>query len=124
MEKGKFKDLIPVFVYGTLKKGFSNHFLLEKSLFLGNAESVEKYALYIGEYPVVNEYEKVSTIKGEVYLVDLETLEKLDILEECPEYYYRKMIKVKLHENGEIINAYIYFNNIEKWKLELSGKFE
>ncbi len=116
--------MFKVFVYGTLKKGFCNHHFLEKSRFLGKAETLNKYALYLKDYyPFVTEYEKISIIKGEVYQINQQQLQQIDILEEVPDYYYRKLIKVKLIDSSKITDAFIYFNNIEKGILIKSGEF-
>ena len=54
-------------------------------------------------------------IKGEVYTVDQNMLEYLDILEAYPHLYSRKIIKVKIKE--EIVNCWMYL--IENFKEEL-----
>ncbi|HBR05796.1 MAG TPA: gamma-glutamylcyclotransferase, partial [Desulfovibrio sp.] len=49
-----------VFVYGTLKRGLSNHFFLREARFLGQAQTVERYALYEDEIPLVTRSQAVS----------------------------------------------------------------
>ncbi len=81
-----------VFVYGTLRQGESNHSFLESSQLLGQYVTKPEYALYdLGPYPGL--IEGHHTISGEVYLVDEETLAKLNILEDVPVEYRRDTIE-------------------------------
>ncbi|EGR7977624.1 gamma-glutamylcyclotransferase [Vibrio vulnificus] len=81
-----------VFVYGTLRKGESNHHYLEKSEFLGGCQSAQDYRLYdLGDYPALGEGNRA--INGEVYLIDDETLQALDKLEDVPVEYRRETIE-------------------------------
>ncbi|QIA62355.1 gamma-glutamylcyclotransferase [Vibrio astriarenae] len=78
-----------VFVYGTLRKGESNHHFIEQSEYLGMCETLPEYALYdLGAYPAV--VPGRSSIQGEVYWVDDEVLAKLDLLEDVPVEYRRE----------------------------------
>ncbi len=105
MEKGEL-----LFVYGTLKRGFGNHYFLRHCEFLGEGETVEKYAMYICGVPYVVSSEKVSTIKGELYRVGEKVLKEIDRLEGHPWGYKREKIKVCL-EDGSIVFAWMYFGN-------------
>lgn len=68
-----------VAVYGSLKKGFGNHFLLEKSRFVDTL-SLSGYDMYsLGRFPAI--VRGSGTITVELYDVDCETLERLDRLE-------------------------------------------
>ena len=50
--EGNFKKLLAV--YGTLRKGFGNHYYLENSNFLGTFKSKDNYYLIcIGPYPIL-----------------------------------------------------------------------
>ncbi|UPQ88272.1 gamma-glutamylcyclotransferase family protein [Vibrio sinaloensis] len=81
-----------VFVYGTLRSGESNHYLLEHSQCLGHYTTPAIYSLYdLGPYPAV--IEGRDAIVGEVYLVDQRTLEQLDRLEDIPVTYRREQIE-------------------------------
>jgi len=113
---------IPVFVYGTLKKGLSNHHYLEggNATFLGQAITKKRFALYADLYPYVYPKEAISHIKGEVYLVDKETLARLDALEEHPDWYYREKTRVIL-EDGREMDAFIYFHDEPSGRLIPSG---
>lgn len=74
-------NTIPVFVYGTLKREHGNHRALEGSKFLGEAQTVERYALQVQGLPMVDRKNPVPPIHGELYLVDRATLGDLDRLE-------------------------------------------
>lgn len=115
----KFK----VFVYGTLKKGFGNNYLLRDSKFIGEATTVEKYALYISGIPFVTKDEKISHIQGEVFEVTKETLLKLDSLEGHPNWYKREEIFVTLNKSKKKLKAWIYFNPTPGGTLEPSGSY-
>ena len=89
-----------IFVYGTLKKGFCNHFYLDGSAFLGTTTTREKYFMCVDSgIPYVFKCEKNSSfkgfVKGEVYLVDVEVLRSIDELEEHPREYFRGRVFLK-----------------------------
>ena len=97
-----------VFVYGTLRSGFSNHFIMEPTVKIGNGTTKNKYALYEAGIPYLVEDEKVSNVKGEVYFVDETTFDILDTLEGHPSWYERKLIPVIVE--GKEYTAWTYFN--------------
>ena len=97
-----------VFVYGTLKQGFPNHFFLAWQKSLGPAVTVEPYALYEDVYPLVCKKEHISPIRGEVYEVGDTILKRMDTLEDHPEYYRREEVEVEL-ESGKRVMAWVYF---------------
>jgi gamma-glutamylcyclotransferase (GGCT)/AIG2-like uncharacterized protein YtfP len=85
-----------VAVYGTLKRGFSNYFLLENAVFLG-VDTLYAITLYdLGPYPGARE-EPSQGIDVEVFAVSVEQFEQLDQLEgyfqDVPErgLYHRKL---------------------------------
>ena len=98
-----------VFVYGTLLRGLSNHTLLAQARFLGEAWTKNSYALYLDTFPKVIRDEPVSTIAGELYLVDGTTLALLDDLEDHPFMYRREQVSV-IMDDGEEVLAWIYFH--------------
>lgn len=102
--------MINVFVYGTLKRGFYNHALLENSEFIAEVITKEKYPMVNFEeyFPyLINEVGVGHKIKGELFKVDDETFAKLDILEGYPDLYTRENIKVISY--GIEISAIAYF---------------
>ena len=117
------KDIY-IFTYGTLKRGFKNHYLLlDDATFVSNAITCEKYQMYpciIGNgYPFVIKSENISQIEGEVYeITSKKTLENIDMLEDYPDLYLKELIKVKLF-NEKIVEALIYFKNEETYLKEI-----
>lgn len=111
-----------VFVYGTLKKGFSNHCFLRNAVFVGQGWTVNSYALYLDEYPGVYRENPVSRVRGEVYEVDTGLLARLDALEDHPVLYRREEIDVLL-DDGRTVRAWIYFYHHEGGQLIAGGEF-
>ena len=80
-----------VFVYGTLKRGFYNHRLLESSSasLVAEASTRRQMRLVLGEYGVpylmkdedASKYAPMSRVPGELWVVDDEGLDALDVLE-------------------------------------------
>ena len=98
-----------VFVYGTLKKGFGNHRLLEKAHFLGEAYLRRTKMVDLGAYPAVITGGK-KDVMGEIYQVDDETLARLDRLEGHPSFYERRQVKVfSVFQNVDTFIAWCYF---------------
>jgi gamma-glutamylcyclotransferase (GGCT)/AIG2-like uncharacterized protein YtfP len=81
-----------IFVYGTLKRGCSNHAQLAGQKFLGPARTVPGYRLFdLGGYPgIVAVGEDVEGVTGEVWAVDAECLRRLDAFEGVHEGLYRR----------------------------------
>lgn len=104
-----------VFVYGSLKRNFPNHFLLCAAKFLGEAISIEKYALVDnGFYPYACKRGiKKAHILGEIYEVNENILKNLDILEGYPVHYKREKQEF-IFLNGLFCEAFIYY--VENFK--------
>lgn len=100
-----------VFVYGTLKRGESNHRWLEQAINLGDAETYQYFALYQGgdPWPLMVAGEPRYPVRGELYAVTPRELALLDELEACPQLYVRKQIAVRMITD-EIIQAWAYFS--------------
>lgn len=115
VQRGYFKRIEPfhelLFVYGSLKKGFDNNKLLEKSTRrLGKASTVGKFGMFedsFGNYPyLINK--PINRISGELYEIQREELlERIDAFEGVPDNYKRKRIKVKTHEGISFAYTYI-----------------
>lgn len=113
-----------VFVYGTLKRGKTNHRLLEKSKFIGEAYTVDCFNMYTVGFPVLM---KTATgghsVLGEVYEIDDNTLEHLDALESNGRMYEREQVPVvyadnvtDAYDNGVVENGvWVYIGKPEYW---------
>jgi len=81
-----------VFIYGTLKRGGSNHHLLAAQEFRGAARTAPGFTLYeLAGYPgMVPEGGDREGVRGEVWAVSDECLRLLDELEGTAEGLYRR----------------------------------
>lgn len=100
-----------VFVYGTLKRGGTNHSFLTGQNYLGRAQSAPGYTLVsLGEYPgmIVAVDDKVG-VSGELWNVDANCLAQLDQLEGIDEGLYQR-VKISLlpPSSTAIAEAYLY----------------
>lgn len=103
MVLGKVEDLIKVFVYGTLKRGYGNHRLLQGRSMYVQDDCIDGNLFDLQYYPCAQPGDGV--IHGEVYMVGPNTLAALDRLEGHPVYYQRRTVRTKFggHE------AWVYF---------------
>jgi len=97
-----------LFVYGTLKRGGSRHWILDGFPFLGRAKA-KGFVLYdLGPYPAM--VPGPGMVYGEVYEVSEEILNALDWVEGVPVLYRRKLIEV-VFEDGLSLKAWAYIYN-------------
>lgn len=100
--------MIPIFVYGTLRRGESNAHILTHSSKNRKKEGLFTLTGY-DMYSICSSFPGIipgeGSVIGEVYLVDYDTLERLDILEGVPSLYKRQ--RVKLSDNS-IVQTYIF----------------
>lgn len=100
-----------VFVYGTLKSGFSNHkFYMDDSELVDEVTTVDKFAM-IGEdraFPyLLGTNDDGYHVEGELYEVPESSLRFLDRLEGVPTHYQRQVISVK-DSFGTVYKALAY----------------
>ena len=99
-----------VFVYGSLKRGFSNHNLLEGSKFYGVTETVcRNFRMHplLGSFPAVTAAaDDAYAIMGELYEIDTATMMRLDYLEGNGSLYTRQLVSV--YNGSEIVEAWMY----------------
>jgi gamma-glutamylcyclotransferase (GGCT)/AIG2-like uncharacterized protein YtfP len=81
-----------LFVYGTLKRGGSNHRHLEGQTFVGVACTWPGFLLYdLGGYPgIAPAPADLDGVTGEVWRVDPAALARLDVFEGVPAGLYRR----------------------------------
>ncbi|GAQ87664.1 hypothetical protein KFL_003680140 [Klebsormidium nitens] len=88
------------FVYGTLKRGFGNYWLMEDMVqqgtahFLGTARTQHRYPLVCGPFQVpfmLNNRDEGHHVKGEVYSISNAGVERLDELEGVDKGHYKRL---------------------------------
>ena len=105
-----------IFVYGTLKRGCSNHHYLAGQAFQGEATTAPGFALFdLGEHPGMVEIPgEPGSVAGEVWLVDAPCLANLDALEGTAEGLYRRGAVALLGPfAGRGVEAYYYLEAVE-----------
>lgn len=105
-----------IFVYGTLKRGGSNHAFLAAQRFRGEARTPPGYALYsLGDYPgMVRDRTDSEGVTGEVWDVDAAALAKLDELEGVAEgLYTRECIRLSEPWSTVEVHTYLYARALE-----------
>lgn len=105
-----------VFVYGTLKRGGSNHAFLSYQNFVGVAQTVPGFTLFeLNGYPGMVPDPKAEGVHGEVWRVDPSTLAQLDELEGIAEGLYRREVVPLLPPfSAHVVEAYLYNRSVEK----------
>ncbi|MES2693078.1 MAG: gamma-glutamylcyclotransferase family protein [Verrucomicrobiota bacterium] len=99
-----------LFIYGTLKRGCSNHHHMAGQKFVGPARTVPGYHLCdLGGYPaIVEKAGHPDGIVGEVWSIDAEGLERLDQFEGVHEGLYRRApLALQAPFAGQTIDAYL-----------------
>lgn len=98
-----------IFVYGTLKTGFSNDALLYRAKYIGDGKTAEKWRM-IGEgysFPyVLGKGDNGYNITGEVYEVTDTELAALDRLEGSPTHYHK--VPADIIVNGKSLPCQLY----------------
>jgi len=104
-----------VFVYGTLKRGGSNHEWIAQQQFVAEARTMQLYRLYdLGGYPGMVRAEDGISIQGEVWSVDEAGLIKLDVLEDTDGgEYERVVVQLEGEFSTQQVEGYIYLRGVE-----------
>jgi gamma-glutamylaminecyclotransferase len=100
-----------VFVYGTLKRGGSNHAYMAGQMFCGEARTAAGFCLiHLGNYPgLIASPEDREGVMGEVWLVDGDCLTRLDELEGVNEGLYRREhVPLQAPFESVEVDTYIY----------------
>jgi gamma-glutamylaminecyclotransferase len=106
-----------LFVYGTLKRGFNNHNLLERAKFIGECDEIQGVMFHLGGFPSINLVEPRTKLFGEIYEVTLSQLGCVDSLEGHPRWYKRTLLY--LPKGLGYTWTYVYpkdlLSNVMKW---------
>jgi gamma-glutamylaminecyclotransferase len=100
-----------VFVYGTLKRGGSNHLYLAGQTFVGEARTVPGFTLFeLNGYPgMVPEAAASEGVTGEVWAVEANALARLDDLEGIAEGLYRReVVPLASPFDRKVVEGYVY----------------
>ena len=82
-----------IFVYGTLRRGGTNHYMLAEANFLGRYETEPRYTMFrLGQFPAVVARGD-TPIAGEIYRISDPVFALLDELECYPQVFSRQLIK-------------------------------
>lgn len=104
-------EYVQLFVYGTLKKDYPNHPLMDGSEFLGIHVTDPEYTMFhLRGYPGVIRKGDTSIV-GEVWKVPTSILDRLDRFEGHPYLFARTKLKETFR--GKPLYAYIYQHNEE-----------
>ncbi|MDB6169112.1 MAG: ytfP [Verrucomicrobia bacterium] len=104
-----------VFVYGTLKRGGSNHAFLAGQEFIADARTPPGFTLYVlDEYPgMVAEPSDSDGVTGEIWFVDGECLRQLDLLEGIAEGLYERVSVPLVSPPAEgAVESYLYAQSV------------
>lgn len=115
------KEKFAVFVYGTLMRGERAHSFLSGAKFIGEYR-LDDYAMYnLGWFPGISP-SKGDCVFGEVYEVDLETLQEMDVYEGEGHLYHRTRVVVQNETGMNDVFVYVYAQEIFGDKIE-GGKW-
>lgn len=108
-----------IFVYGTLRSGFHNNWMLRRATKVSTAKTVQKMSMaMIGTIPAVTDH-PTTHIVGEVWEVDAETLAPIDGLElDCG--YVTRTVDVILDRNCEQVSCQIYMMAVHNPRCRIS----
>jgi len=120
-----------IFVYGTLKRGCFNDYMLKDSEFIDEVITKDPYLLIHDSLPFLiknSDHEYSTKIKGELYEVTDDVFKKIDKLEGHPTFYTRQCIWVI--NKGNMVYAWCYFindhfvNDIKEYSIIKNGRWE
>lgn len=103
-----------VFVYGSLKRGYGLHHLLEGQAFRGPATTFPLYRIFdLGSYPGLVDWPEGLAVQGELYQVDTECLKRLDEAEGVDEgLYARRVIMLQPPYDSVEASAWFWLNKV------------
>ena len=95
------------FLYGTLKRGYHNHHLMDGQEYVGPVQTLPRYRLLdSGSYPCLVDDGAGVAVRGELWRVDEAALARLDRFEEVGHTFERR--GVALEGVAEAVFAYFY----------------
>lgn len=114
------KEMMRVFVYGTLKRGYGNHKLLAHCKKYQEEDGViEGFDLYASGIPFAKHGE--GNLHVEIYLVDFNVMRRLDELEGHPSMYKRELVVTK---DGRLGWVYVYQRSVDRLRMLDNGNWK
>lgn len=109
-----------LFVYGTLKKGHSNHKLILNARKIADGYTVKTLLMMeSGEFPVVfeqgNSFAAMLSVAGELYEIEDRMLVTLDRLEDLGGMYDRRILLIRT-ATGSTVPAAMYVGRPQYWE--------
>ncbi len=104
-----------LFVYGTLKRGFSRSAALQGQRFLGPAQTEPHYRMYnVGNFPGLVEAPEGRCITGELWDVNPECFKRLDDIEGVGiGLYKRAKVSLMAPFDREEAETYLYLRSLQ-----------
>lgn len=121
----RVSNLTPIFVYGSLKRGFRLDPYLSNYP-IANVGRVRGAAIYdLGWFPGLRFVtDQQSSVEGEVYYVDDHTLRVLDRVEGAPSLYTRTSVTVHVDGDSQMlegVDTYVYNGDVSEQMLVEDG---
>lgn len=112
--KAADRNDIRLFAYGTLKRGHRLHSHLDGQSYLGEGQTLPQFRLLnCGWYPALVESNEGRSIRGEVWLVDDGTLQRLDEVEDVSSgLYERRAIPLLTPFDDAPAITYVYLQDV------------
>ena len=105
----KDNQMTRIAVYGTLKKGYHNNYILGNAKFVGCGNLSDRYPLEVKGLPYLYNDKGVGEfVEVEVYDVDDQLLSRVDQLEGHPNWYKREKVLVDMDDWSKT-TAWVYF---------------
>ena len=102
-------------VYGTLRKGHGNHYLMEDCAPVAEGATVKATLYLSGLLPMI--FEGEDTVLGEIYEIpSLEKWKRLDALEGHPDWYERREVDATNPKDGSTVKVWVYFMKGESYE--------
>ncbi len=98
-------EVLDLFVYGSLMRGESNHYLLKAAEYRGEDAIAEADLFCLGPYPMF--VPGTGTVYGECYHIPLKIIPSLDRLEDHPHYYQRRWMQFKSGKTRLVYQGFI-----------------
>ncbi|REJ66606.1 MAG: gamma-glutamylcyclotransferase [Planctomycetota bacterium] len=109
-----------LFIYGTLKRGYSRSAALDDQQFVSPARTLAYYRLFdTGAYPALVDAVPGVAVEGELWEVDDGCLARLDQIEDVPRLFRRQ--PVALAEPPDVSDAETYLYQLDAADLRDCG---